>query len=226
MPKAEEKKTKQEKTDGAQLDEKPETEHRPEGSLDLTQKRAIPDHLTAQERRMLQIFESGEAESLPTISEVIERIKGNELELTKWSPENPTGIMLPGKSYLWVGNDAMQTELYKWGGGGLYDVVRRVNHGHIPSHAFDDCGSICIRKQLHLCYTNKDIKDKRDQYLKRQLSMKVDEAESGQEKDIGGARLERFDKAIYGDKGHYADGSFRSGEQHEILGPEGYDSFG
>ena len=170
-----------------------------------------PKYLTDNERLLMKrVFESGPEESLPTITEVIDRIYGNEFDLTKWSNENPTGVMLPNHDYLWVSDEAMPTELYRLGGG-LYDVVNRTNHPHIPSHTFSASGAISIRSQLYLCYTRKEIKAEKDRVLKEQFAMRVNEAEKGIEKDLGGVRLERQEKVPHNTGRHGGD-LFRDGD--------------
>ena len=181
-----------------------------------SEKKEPQKYLTDKERSLMErIFDSYESESFPTVTEVVDRILGNELDLTKWSHENPTGVMLPGNNYLWVSDDAMPTELYRLGGG-LYDIVNRMNHPHIPSHTFSASGAISVRSQLYLCYTKEDIKAEKDRLLKQQFAMRVENASKGVEKDLGGARLERQDRVPH-DTGSYGSNEmFRNGDTSQV----------
>ena len=104
----------------------------------------------------------------------------------------------PEFGYKWASIDHLQSELHTF--GGMWEVVARINHGHLPERLFGPEGSIMYKGQSILVFTRRSITDHLERQVIQELDLRVREATQSMDKsykDPRGkeqVRLEIIDK--------------------------------
>ncbi len=137
--------------------------------LDAADKAAITKRviLTEQQQFIASLVDAAEAEA-PTISV-------NELSqrLMMLIPQ----IVIesrPEYSYKWADAANLQSELHTF--GGMWEVVAKVNHGHLPAKMFGPEGSIMYKGASILVFTRRSTTEFLDKQTIKELDLRVRES--------------------------------------------------
>lgn len=132
--------------------------------------------LTDKQQRIASLAESA-VTTFPKI-EVTEHLKRMEMEI-------PKIIKKPEYSYRWIWEGNLDKSLHTM--GGIFDIVTRNNHSHVPSKMFSDTlGAIVYKGENILCFTSKSVSDEIATRIVSDFNKKTERAENASQEYHGG----------------------------------------
>lgn len=144
----------------------------------INEKTTVPEKkviLTPEQQRISNMVDATKNDF--SSIDIKEHLKRVEMEV-------PKGIKKPEFAYRWIheGNlDKVSIE-----SGGIFEIVTRSNHSHIPDKLFDMRGTIHYKRENILCFTRKDISDKIAAYRIDEFNKKTERAENITQEYAGG----------------------------------------
>ena len=82
----------------------------------------------------------------------------------------PKGVPRPENAYKWVDVKKLEQQLHY--NGGIYEIVTRSNHSHVPSGMFGLNGGIMLGMGNILCFTRQKYVDIKNEMIARRFDLK------------------------------------------------------
>jgi len=147
--------------------------------------------LTPEEMRIKSLADAA-SEKGPIIENLEERFQRIEMEVPKHYKKAEF-------AYRWIARDNIDRELFT--NGGLFEIVTRSNHSHIPVKDFRANGAIMYSTDLILCFTRRQISDVVQKRTIEDFNLKADDKiqNPGKVRNEGGkevARIERVEGKV------------------------------
>ena len=169
-----------------------------------------PVAMTERQIKINNFVNADSNSAIPTLSDVTDVIESD----TRIEMSIPKGVARPEFSYMWLPIDAMEKYLYSQ--GGLYVLVTRSNHSHVPDHMFGLDGGITYHGQNILGFCRREITDTIQDRVIQSYNRKAHDARDDIENHHGaGIRVES------------TDGKHEGGvrEAQELTTDESYETF-
>jgi hypothetical protein len=128
------------------------------------------------------------ASDVPTIDIRELTAPRNDLDLPEYNPQTKTGVRLPKYSYRWIAKDNLESDLNTTGGG-LWAIVNRNNHQHVPAHLFGATGAIVYKGQVVYCFTRKEYTEAMAKATVDSFNLKVTGNEAKMNKQYAGGKV-------------------------------------
>jgi hypothetical protein len=96
-------------------------------------------------------------------------------DISPYQPEMiiPKGVKRPENSYRYIGKQNLHRAIHRLGGG-IWEIVNRHNHSHVPSDVFSETGCIEYRGELILCYAARETSELLEKKVLDEHNRKVD----------------------------------------------------
>ena len=121
--------------------------------------------LTATQQRIAALASSAD-DKFPDIK-ITDYIKRTEMEI-------PNVVKKPEFAYRWIYEGNLDKELVKM--GGIFEIVTRNNHSHVPDKLFGITGAISYKGENILCFTSRSIAKNIEKYKIDTFNRKTERA--------------------------------------------------
>ena len=120
---------------------------------------------TATQQRISALASAAD-DKFPDIK-ITDYIKRIEMEI-------PSIVKKPEYAYRWIYEGNLDKELVKM--GGIFEIVTRNNHSHVPSKLFGITGAISYKGENILCFTSRSIAKNIEKYKTDEFNKKTERA--------------------------------------------------